>query len=499
MQEVDILAGPKPSYDESRAGTMKPFKLRGMSPYWYFPALQNRLWQWGPLHPDKAKLFELLDYRPGKKQARLHSSLARARVLSGGARGGKSLWAEKDVLPILLTPGTQGWIVAPRYDQAKEYDYIQTDLAALKKTGQVPWRISKSTNNPKQGDMELQLSWSPDGEIPDSWVRVKSVMVEDSLLSEELDWVIVVEASRLPRRVWEEYLLMRLTTRNGVALFPSTPRGDNWFSELEEKGRSPDARRRLVVESLQVSARDNPIMGSEQEGFAREMMDEETFREQFEGIPTHRGGLVYPGFSAETHVIDMEEAGWVDAEGWPTGSWTVYRGWDFGFTNPTAILWVGIDEDGRYFVFHEHYANRMVLGQHVEALADFEQLEVTRTENGDLEEVHEQEKVEMTYTDWSPEHQAELANFGITSTKAEKDVGQGIRAVRELLVVRGDQKPGLMVDSKCIHLLKEFSRYKYPENRGREDRDPDEKPLKKNDHALDALRYVVLSTKEIVR
>ena len=52
------------------------------------------------------------------------------------------------------------------------------------------------------------------------------------------------------------------------------------------------------------------------------------------------------------------------------------------------------------------------------------------------------------------------------------------------------ERPRLLVSRACPWLIKELGGYKYAATRGSED-DFEEKPVKKDDHCADALRYPV--------
>jgi phage terminase large subunit len=68
----------------------------------------------------------------------------------------------------------------------------------------------------------------------------------------------------------------------------------------------------------------------------------------------------------------------------------------------------------------------------------------------------------------------------------------GIRTISDKLkVLEGTGKPKLFISSVCKNLIFEFEAYHYPEEK--EDRNATEMPIKENDHALDALRYLALS------
>ena len=49
----------------------------------------------------------------------------------------------------------------------------------------------------------------------------------------------------------------------------------------------------------------------------------------------------------------------------------------------------------------------------------------------------------------------------------------------------------MYISANCTHLISEFETYHYEE--GTRDRNGNENPVKDNDHALDALRYLALT------
>ena len=70
----------------------------------------------------------------------------------------------------------------------------------------------------------------------------------------------------------------------------------------------------------------------------------------------------------------------------------------------------------------------------------------------------------------------------------------GIRRIGALLQKQVDGKPRLYVDKRCLMTIMEFENYSYPENK--EGKRVDEKPVKVHDHAMDALRYALMSREE---
>lgn len=197
---------------------------------------------------------------------RFHDSLAKTKIVSCPARTSKSYAAAKDVLPDVLMLGAKlaidpttrtnrGWIVAPNFDLAKEFDYLWSDLIdRRRKVGLVNYKLGRCKNNPKQGDMEIVLRWgkNANGEEVESIITVKSAANEKSLQSEQLDWVILSEAARLEAPVWFKYL----STRTGRSIWPTTP--DIQAAWIWEQIQQAEQNPQLGIDTFQFTGRANP-------------------------------------------------------------------------------------------------------------------------------------------------------------------------------------------------------------------------------------------------
>jgi len=83
-----------------------------------------------------------------------------------------------------------------------------------------------------------------------------------------------------------------------------------------------------------------------------------------------------------------------------------------------------------------------------------------------------------------PDRIQEMRIAGMNVREVNKDVKKGIDSVRTLL--RNKQ---LFFHETCINLIWEIENYQYKDKRAGNN-EPEE-PIKENDHALDALRYVL--------
>ena len=176
-------------------------------------------------------------------------------------------------------------------------------------------------------------------------------------------------------------------------------------------------------------------------------------------------GAVYKSFNRNIHVIKPFKI--------PEG-WMLYRGIDFGFTNPFCCLWLAKDKDENWYVYREYYKAQTGIQEHI---ANIKARSARETYIG-------------TYADpENAEDRAELRKAGISTHIARKDVARGIELVQSKLKVKANGKPSLYIFNTCKNTCREMAMYQYP--KGTASKDPKDLPLAKNDHALDALRYVI--------
>ncbi len=195
-------------------------------------------------------------------------------------------------------------------------------------------------------------------------------------------------------------------------------------------------------------------------------------------------GLVYDAYRPEIHNLPP---GWEPPKGWKR-VWAI----DWGFTNPTALLMIAYDGDGRAYVYKEYYQTH----RRAEEVARWAKAEV---ESG------RESLPEVVVCDHDPECAASFRQYGppgIGLKLADKtDKSGGIEATQERLDDAGDGRPRLfflpgmlshapdqtLEDSgKPISLMGEIIGYIW------DVRNPDrlkDEPLEKDDHAMDCLRY----------
>lgn len=160
--------------------------------------------------------------------------------------------------------------------------------------------------------------------------------------------------------------------------------------------------------------------------------------------------------------------------------WKRRRSIDFGFRNPTAVLWGAEDRDGRWWIYDEHYEAEQTIKHHADKIKE------RAWPNHPL-------FMKELYGDHDAQDRHEYLQHGIRIKPAVKDIVAGIETVRRLMMVDRSGKPALFITSNCVNLIAEIMKYRWPDSTGT--RNPSDLPVDKDNHAIDALRYMVHSDK----
>ena len=281
-------------------------------------------------------------------------------------------------------------------------------------------------------------------------VRFATLETESRVRGPNYDWGWVDEVEYVTDRgIWQA---LKGAVREGAApqLFvTSTPKGRRLV--FEEWVANPTPHHALY----RASTFDNPHIDAADYvaglGYAGRF-----FRQEIEASFEGAEGLVYPDFDRARHVRA------VDCTGWRT-----VIGVDVGSRNPTAALVARLAGDGRIHIERELYRRNMSSS------------EIT----GAIKAMADEVRAETVYIDPSAAgYVLELERDGYPVVKANNDVLLGIQRVTTAI------NDGLTIDPSCANLVAELEGYAYPDG----SRVETDKPLKVNDHAADALRYLVI-------
>lgn len=435
-------------------------------------------------------VYEKVKYEPHSVQRRIHMAVtdykARFRVVCAGRRTGKSTLggheltfeAVKAYYRTDLDPfdhRAEFWIVGPEYSDAeKEFRVLWSDLQKL---GMSKYMDHPGTYyNPESGKMSLSMYG---GKFQ---VHCKSAKYPDSLVGEALEGVILAEAAKLKPSIWHKYIRPMLADYRGWALFTSTPEGRNWFYDLYRFGQDPEYADWWSVrmpswsnDILFPEGREDPEIASMSAG-----MSEEKFNQEIGADFTEFVGRVFKDFDEEIHVEDCK----YDPSRGP-----VYAAIDYGWTNPFVWLLIQVDAFDNVWVVGEHYATHMTVEENIDDIVRKglapSALRIVYPDPASPSDTKIVEKMLMVR--------------GVGGTGGV--IQDRLELIRRWLKVQSDDRPGhesgykkpkLIFDRSCVNCIREFSDYRYPENKREAEANNRENPLKKDDHTPEALgRFMI--------
>lgn len=187
-------------------------------------------------------------------------------------------------------------------------------------------------------------------------------------------------------------------------------------------------------------------------------------------------GLVYKDFSDKAPFV-------VDSFDIPD-NWYKFIGIDYGYRNPMAILWCALDEKGNAYVYDEYYQTGTLISDVCDIIHTKTNKQKIKLYLIDPSTAQRDGKTGKTVQD-------EFNDNGIYVTPANNDKRAGINRVNEYFKLK-DGKPKLKIFKNCVNLRRELQVYKWKDLKGKiSSQNQPEAPNKKDDHALDALRYLV--------
>lgn len=249
---------------------------------------------------------------------------------------------------------------------------------------------------------------------------------------------------------WDTVLAPTLLTSKGRALFASTPDGFNWFYELTQRATTTEEWAYFHATSY-----DNPYNDPVELDRIRAEIGDQRFGQEYEANFTKKEGLVYAQFNRETHVKRPES----------TDEMQKMLGVDFGHRDPTAALTVWKDGTGSYWVTDEIYRSGMIESEVVEAVKPIEAL--TYPDPADASKIEAMRRAGIRLRD---------------VTKEAGSINSGIEKIQELLLAKK-----LFISPTCLNTIRELETYSWH-------KDKTNQPMDENNHALDALRYVIFMT-----
>ncbi len=220
---------------------------------------------------------------------------------------------------------------------------------------------------------------------------------------------------------------------------------------------------------------------------ARQGMPESSWRKEYEiDWFANSGELIYPSFDPSVHLIDPFPI---------PPDWTKYMAIDPGLRNPTAILWAAVDKENNVYIYDEYYVPEKTVHWHIQEIKKKEKGAKIYRRLIDPSSASRNPINKKTIID-------EYKRGGIYCVPANNDLEAGINRVKEYLKI--DPKtslPSLFFFNTLSHTLWEIAHYRWEKMDPEKIvlKNPPEKPVKKGDHLMDCLRYILMDDPHYVK
>lgn len=297
-----------------------------------------------------------------------------------------------------------------------------------------------------------------------------------------------------PEIIWQE-CIMRLLDTDGDWWIAMTPvEGSTWtYTKIFEPYQKGERPYTLVVTA---NTTDNPYIN--QEAFDRTFanFDGDDASARAAGEYNFNSNLIYKSFNKNSHVLP---GSWR-----PDRNWRVYTSLDSGWRHPAAWLWIAVHESGRIIVFHEIVVSEKTVASLAKDVLKFEQENGVQVYNRTGDPALLQTK-EHTGTSIKQEYAKHGIYINVDSVpRGPGSVDNGINKVTTYLDARVRVRASdgvidtfsmlMMTEEGCPKLIGEFEKYQWKKHSSRKiayEKAPLKEPEKKNDDAIDALRYFV--------
>ena len=402
--------------------------------------------------------------RPNSEPQRKFFESRKLYTCYGGARGGGKSWAvrTKAVGGALRWPGIRILIIRRTYRDME--NSLITPLVKL-----VPPEVGRY-NATMNMVFFTNGSTIKFGHLPNC-----GAAVEGEYQGQEFDWIFIDEATQFTegefrgiggclRGVNDIPKRMYLTCNPGGV-------GHNWVKRLfvDRRFRKEENPDDYVFIPARYTDNADLMRASPTYGAMLDNLPENVRRAHRDGDWNALAGQYFPEFDRSVHTVEPFAV---------PPEWKRYRAFDYGL-DCFACLWIAVDFDGRCYVYREAAQKGLI----VSAAAE---LALSCTPPG--------ERVEYTIAPpdmWSTQKDtgrtmAEIfAENGLGLVRGSNSRVQGWMALKELLRVRRDGRPGLVIFRDCRGLIEDLQALQTDE------KNPSDAATEPHavTHRPDALRY----------
>ena len=428
----------------------------------------------------RQKSDNLARYNQGKvhrKQMAFHRCKKRNRWVFGGNRTGKTECGAAEA--VFMARGihpyrknrkeVMGWVVS--LSQQVQRDVAQKKILYYLRPDWIEdiVMLSGRKDSPENGVIDLIKIKNVFGGV--STIGFKSCdQGREKFQGSSLDFVWFDEEP--PKDIYEE-CRMRVIDRRGDIFGTMTPlKGLTFLYDEIYLNKHNDPQ--IWYEFMEWS--DNPYLSKREIKLLENSMDEGALQSRRYGKFAVGEGLVYPEFDERIHVIEPFDVPF---------EWQDNISIDPGLHNPLSAHWYAVDYDGNVYVIYEYFQAGKDVDFHARKIKEIcSKLGWHTDEKGRIRALIDSAANQRTLASERSVTDLFYERDILVNPNVNKNLFAGIQRVKSYLNPKNGL-PNLYIFSSCVNLIRELKSYFW----GKED-----VPVKKDDHALDEMRYYLMSS-----
>lgn len=417
-----------------------------------------------------------------QKQMEFHKCLKRNRWVFGGNRTGKTecgavetVWLARGNHPFRQNKkNVSGWVVSLS-------NQVQRDVAQSKIMHYLDKRFVKEIvmregkkASAESGVIDYILVENVFGGV--SRIGFKSCdQGREKFQGTSLDFVWFDEEP--PEDIYKE-CRMRVLDKKGILFGTMTPlKGLTWVYEdiFLNNGNDPEIWHEFI------SWQDNPYLDKEEIEGLKSTLSEDELESRCDGRFKTNGGMVYPEFDESVHVIEPFNV---------PKEWYDNISIDPGLHNPLSAHWYAEDFDGNIYVIREHYEAKQSIDYHAQKILEIcQRLDWHTGFGGKISALIDSAANQRTLASTKSVTELFFERGIAVNPNVNKDLFSGISVVKSYLKT-ADGRAKIFIFKTCPNLIREIKGYFWGSG---------DVPVKRDDHALDELRYYLMSKSQTVK
>lgn len=280
----------------------------------------------------------------------------------------------------------------------------------------------------------------------------------------------------------------RILDRHGVGIWSATPQaGTEQLFELHEKAEQQRNDKVPMVEEYVLLMADNPHLDEEEKVYSAEMMDEDSYSVRVAGEFAVNRARVYPEWQKAIHIVDWFQI---------PSDWSRYIAIDPGY-QVCAVLFGAVpppDKGDFLYLYDELYlkeCNAVMFGDAMESKCKGQQFQCFVIDyHGSIRTETTGKTIQQQFSDELRARKIRSEMTGFDFLYGTEKPKAGVLAVHGYLRMREDGTPKLRILRDMLPNF-EWEIKRYRNKVDTHDQPTDEPDAKRNNHTMDALRYMV--------